>query len=343
MSYVLVKEGFYRNQTIKDTVFPLVSDLKKGKSGMFVTVNGSNGFGMEKIRVRVDNALQLEMVDASAYDAQAGSIAIPVEAESSVITDKDEKRMVEIEERFDILNEMASALKNGDVRAMIVTGPPGVGKSYGVETTLEEQSGFDALAGMTRYEVCKGAMTALGLYAKLFEYSQTGDVLVFDDCDSVLMDDLSLNILKAALDSGKRRRIYWNADSSKLRAEGIPNYFDFKGSVCFVTNIKFDNVKSKRLKDHLDALMSRCHYIDLTLDTARDCFLRIKQIARKGDLFDGYKFEKQDEEEILEFMFENRKKLREMSLRMALKIGDLKKLSPTNWKSLASNTCMRRV
>ena len=39
-------------------------------------------------------------------------------------------------------------------------------------------------------------------------YSQTGDVLVFDDCDSVLMDDLSLNILKAALDSGKRRRIY---------------------------------------------------------------------------------------------------------------------------------------
>ena len=74
---------------------------------MFVTVDGSNGFGMEKIRVRVDNALQLEMVDASAYDAQAGSIAIPVEAESSVITDKDEKRMVEIEERFDILNEMA--------------------------------------------------------------------------------------------------------------------------------------------------------------------------------------------------------------------------------------------
>jgi len=343
MSYVLVKEGSYRNQPVVNTVFPLVSDLKKGKSGMFVTVDGNQSFGIDKIRVKVSSPIQLEMVNADAYNAQAGSLAIPAESDSADITEKDEERMLQIEERFDILNEMACALKNGDVRAMIVTGPPGVGKSYGVETTLEEQSGFDQLSGMERYEVCKGAMTALGLYAKLYEYSSSGSVLVFDDCDSVLMDDLSLNILKAALDSGKRRRIYWNADSSKLRTEGIPNHFDFKGSVCFVTNIKFDNVKSKRLKDHLDALMSRCHYIDLTLDTARDCFLRIKQIARKGDLFQGYKFEEKDEAEILDFMFENRKRLREMSLRMALKVGDLKKLSPSNWKSLASNTCMKRV
>jgi len=333
MSYVLVKQGSYRNQPVENTVFPLVQDLKVGKTGMFVTVDGSKDFGSDKIRVKVDSTEQLEYMGDSKT----------AEPESATITEADEKRMAEIEERFGILNDMSVALKNGDVRAMIVTGPPGVGKSYGVETTLEEQSGFDALAGVTRYEVCKGAMTPIGLYAKLYEYSQTGDVLVFDDCDSVLMDDLSLNILKAALDSGKRRRIYWNADSSKLRTEGIPNWFDFKGSVCFVTNIKFDNVKSKKLKDHLDALMSRCHYIDLTLDTARDCFLRIKQIARTGNLFDAsYKFEDKDEEEILDFMFENRKKLREMSLRMALKVADLKKLSPNNWKSLASNTCMKR-
>ena len=330
MSYVLVKSGSYRNQPVADTVFPLVQDLKSGKNGLFVTVDGSKEFGSDKIRIKVDCPTQLEYVGDNSN-------------ESAELTDKDRERMKEIEERFDILNEMAVALKNGDVRAMIVTGPPGVGKSYGIETTLEEQSGFDQLIGREKYEVCKGAMTPIGLYAKLYEYSRTGDVLVFDDCDSVLMDDLSLNILKAALDSGKRRRIYWNADSAKLRAEGIPNSFDFKGSVCFVTNIKFDNVKSKKLKDHLDALMSRCHYIDLTLDTARDCYLRIAQIAEKGDLFDGYKFEEKDETEILDFMFENRKKLREMSLRMALKVGDLKKLSPKNWKSLASNTCMKRV
>jgi hypothetical protein len=330
MSYVLVKEGSYRNQRVENIVFPLVQDLKAGKSGLFITVDGTKEYGSDKVRVKVDCPTKLEYVDS------------PDGNESAELSEADIKRMSEIEERFDILNDMAVALKNGDVRAMIVTGPPGVGKSYGIETTLEEQSGFDQLIGREKYEVCKGAMTPIGLYAKLYEYSRAGDVLVFDDCDSVLMDDLSLNILKAALDSGKRRRIYWNADSSKLRSEGIPNSFDFKGSVCFITNIKFDNVKSKKLKDHLDALMSRCHYIDLTMDTARDCFLRIKQIADKGDLFEGYGFEDAEEKEILDFMFENRKKLREMSLRMALKIGDLRKLSPKNWKSLASNTCMRR-
>jgi hypothetical protein len=30
-----------------------------------------------------------------------------------------------------------------------------------------------------------------------------------------------------------------------------------------------------------------------------------------------------------------------MSLRMALKIADLRKLSATNWKRLAETTCMR--
>jgi len=239
---------------------------------------------------------------------------------------------------------MTRALKVGDIRALIVTGPPGVGKSYGVEEQLNKDSMFDALSGGKRkYEVVKGAMTALGLYAKLYEYSDSGNVLVFDDCDSVLLDDLALNILKAALDSGKKRMIYWNAESNKLAREGIPDKFEFKGSACFITNIKFDNVKSKRLQDHLEALQSRCHYLDLTLDTMRDKLLRIKQIASTGQLFDSTKTSKQDADEVIEFMEQNRNKFREMSLRMALKVADLKKISPTKWRSLAESTCMKRV
>jgi hypothetical protein len=254
----------------------------------------------------------------------------------------DQQVMDRIATRFSILHDMTKAVIAGDVRAMIVTGPPGVGKSFGVEKELDKSSMMDSIAGRPiKYEVVKGAMTALGLYAKLYEHADANHVLVFDDCDSVLMDELSLNILKAALDSGKRRVLHWNADSAKLRSEGIPNKFEFKGGVIFITNVKFENVRSKKLQDHLEALQSRCHYLDLTLDTMRDKFLRIKQICATGELFKDYDMSQDAQDQVINFMDEVKDKLREVSLRMALKIADLTKVS-TNWKELAENTVMRR-
>jgi len=259
----------------------------------------------------------------------------------NVAKETDAEAIERIAERFQILEDMAAATKNGDIRGMIVVGPPGVGKSYGIQKRLEEESLFDNIKGQVRYEVVKGAMTALGLYMKLFRYSDPGSVLVFDDCDTVLMDELSLNLLKAALDSGKKRMIHWNADSRALRVEGIPEKFEFKGSVIFVTNIAFDTIKSKKLKDHLAALQSRCHYVDLTLNTERDCLLRIKQIASTGELFAGYDFDSATQDEIINFMHDNSKRLREISLRMAIKIADLRKSVPTKWQRVAEITVMK--
>jgi hypothetical protein len=166
-------------------------------------------------------------------------------------------------------------------------------------------------------------------------------VLVFDDCDTILLDDVSLNLLKGALDSGKKRKISWLSDSNMLRREGVPDSFDFKGSVIFITNLKFDTMKSQKLRDHLDALQSRCHYLDLTLDSMRDKFLRIKQIAQDGSLFQDYNFDQVAQDELLEFMESNANNLREMSLRMALKIADLRKSFPLRWKRMAETTCMK--
>jgi hypothetical protein len=203
---------------------------------------------------------------------------------------------------------------------------------------------FDQVAGTKlRYQVVKGAMTALGLYAQLYKFSDTKNVLVFDDCDSVFADDLSLNILKAALDSGKRRKICWNSDSSLLRREGIPDSFEFNGTAIFITNLKFSNVKSKKLQDHLEALQSRCHFLDLTINNERDKMLRIKQVHRDADggLFKDYEFDNQEGEIIIDFMTTNQIKLREISMRMCLKIADLVKISPDNWRNLAVSTCMK--
>ena len=151
-----------------------------------------------------------------------------------------------------------------------------------------------------------------------------------------------MNILKAALDSKKTRRIHWNTDSFKLRNEGVPDSFEFKGSAIFITNIKFDNVKSKKMRDHLEAIESRCHYIDLTIDTEREKMLRIKQIVSDGMLKD-YQFSEETTERVMDFVDINKKNLRELSLRTVLKIADLAKAFPSNWEAMAENTVLRRA
>jgi hypothetical protein len=253
----------------------------------------------------------------------------------------EEQIMDRIGKRFGILDEMTRAAKEGNIKAMIVSGPPGVGKSFGVEQQLEKDSIFDDVAGNSRkYEVVKGAMSAIGLYAKLYKYSDPKNVVVFDDCDSVLLDDLSLNILKAALDTSKKRYISWNTDSRLLRSEGIPDRFEFKGGAIFITNIKFENVRSKKLKDHLEALESRCHYVDLTIDTEREKMLRIKQIVRDG-MLDDYTMPQERKDDVIEFINENSKRLRELSLRTVLKCADLAQSFPSNWRDYAATTVLR--
>jgi hypothetical protein len=167
-------------------------------------------------------------------------------------------------------------------------------------------------------------------------------VLVFDDCDDILQEELSLNILKGALDSNARRFISWNTDSRILRSEGIPDRFEFKGAAIFITNIKFEHVRSKKLRSHLDALESRCHYMDLEMDTSREKLLWIKAIVEQG-MLDRYEFDKTTVQEVVEFINKNKDSLRELSLRMVLKVADLRKAFPKSWTAMARTTCMKRA
>ena len=329
---IYVLEGTYRNRRVENTQFELVKPYQPypHKEGGFVTV---------KIK------------DLAQYQAPKSTIRISVDSESK-LRDKppaqpkdetDEEVIERMRKRFAILDDMTKATKRGDVRAMIVSGPPGVGKSFGVETVLEKYNTLTTLGNMPpKYEVVKGAMSPIGLYCKLYNFSSRDNVLVFDDCDSILLDDLSLNILKAALDSKKVRKICWNTDSHMLRREGVPDTFEFMGSVIFITNIKFDNVKSKKLRDHLEALESRCHYIDLTIDTLREKLLRIQQIVKDG-MLNSYALPDEVKQEVVEYIWDHKRRLREVSLRTVLKIADLAKAFPEQWKDMATSTVLKPV
>ena len=317
---VTIVKGDYRGIEIENQTFDVVKDLNVSKTGvMFITVDatGHAGLPAKSIRVKVDSPEML------------------------MKTETDEQVMDRLRKRFEILTDMAEASIDGVVRGLVVTGPPGVGKSFGVEQVLEEAKVASKLMNSNeRYGVVKGASSAIGLYKTLYEYAERGSVLVLDDCDTVLYDETSLNLLKAALDSGKKRKLSWLSDSALLRREGIPDSFEFKGSVIFITNLKFEATRGK-LKEHLNAILSRCHYLDLTMDTMRDKMLRCKQIVADG-MLNEYNFQENEVEEIMQFIDDNQTRLRELSLRMVTKIADLRKMNKDKWQIYAESTCLAR-
>jgi hypothetical protein len=332
---VRIANGTYRNINVKDVVFPLIKEFKQGKTGSFVTVDGSAVPGFP------DRSIRIKVVDQSEFDyLEDGENVVSAQAAQA---ETDDQVIERLRERFQILEDMTYASCDGVVRGMVVTGPPGVGKSFGVEKVLKDAGIMLKMSQNSnrKFGVEKGAATPIGLYQLLYDYSGDGSVLVLDDCDSVLYDELSLNLLKAALDSSPKRTLSWRSESRALANNGVPDNFEFKGSIIFITNVKFERTRGK-LKDHLDAIMSRCHYLDLTLDTMRDKFLRCKQVIGEG-MLSKYNFGEQEEADLMDYIYTNKNRLREMSLRMVLKIADLRKMNANKWKSYAESTCMKRI
>ena len=366
MANIVFTEGWYNIRgnpvNVAGMSFELVEDFKVAKSGEgYVTVNGASqdGFPERNIRIRCRQgdyniagvaqrksipegvSMLTALKTKSSKGAEVTDFTQVKVSDAAVAHESDEEIIERTRLRFEILRDMTMAVKAGDVRAMIVTGPPGVGKSFGVEEVLAKDDLFDMMGQRKpKYEIVKGAMSAIGLYSKLYKFSDAKNILVFDDCDSILLDDIALNILKAALDSSKKRVISWNTDSRILRSEGIPDKFEFKGGAIFITNLKFENVRSKKLQEHLAALESRCHYIDLRMDTDREKVLRIKQIVKDG-MLDCYEINDIAKQEVVEFIDANRNVMRELSLRTVLKVADLRKSFPNNWQNMAKVTVMK--
>ena len=262
-------------------------------------------------------------------------------AETSVIQfESDQEIDTRLRERFEILTELVNQAVSGDVRALIVSGPPGLGKSYTIEKALEASDPNEL-----NHRIVRGYVKATGLYKLLWQYKEKGQVLVFDDADTIFFDDTSLNMLKAVCDSTEKRKVSYLAEGYLIDEETatrLPKHFEFNGTIIFLTNYDFDVMidKGHKLAPHLQALVSRAHYVDLAMKTARDYLVRIKQVVSAG-LLDNIGLDKFSQKEVMEFIDSNHDKLRELSLRIALKVAAIRKGGSSRWKATAKVTCCR--
>ena len=241
-------------------------------------------------------------------------------------------------ERFEILDIMTEACMCGNARSLVISGPAGVGKSFGVERILAD---WDPNA--INHTIVKGYVRATGLVKLMYQYREAGQVIVFDDADSIFYDDVSLNLLKAVCDTTEKRKVSWLTEGSLIdeeTAERIPRSFDFNGTIIFLTNLDFDLLiaRGHKLAPHLEALVSRSHYLDLSMKTKRDYLVRIKQVINQGLLDNLIPTQRS---EVVDFIDTNADRLRELSLRMAIKIGSLRLSNGDNWAKIARVTCLR--
>ena len=253
-----------------------------------------------------------------------------------VSNETDQEIDLKLRDRFSVLADLADAAIAGGIRAMIVSGPAGLGKSFTVEQALASSD--------TPYCIVKGFVRATGLYKKLWQYRHPGNVLVFDDADSIFFDDVSLNLLKAACDSTDTRRVSYLAESQMEDEDGgtIPKSFAFDGTVIFITNFDMDEAidRGHRLEEHFKALISRAHYIDMAMKTRRDYIIRIKQVVGDG-MLKVQGFSANEEADVMSFIDRNEATLRELSLRMVIKVAAIRRSNPAKFEKMARVTCCK--
>lgn len=354
---VRIIKGDYRGEHVEGT-FALVKPWQDGATGGFVTIrNPDNKPGTPSVQRVKCLKTDIQLLDAEgeelgehvvveASGMQAAGVVQTTNYEAVFIAaETEDEAMDRIENTFLMLDKITDGCTKPDgIRGLVVSGPPGIGKSFGVEKQLVAANMFRTLEGRDpKYEVVSGGVSSIGLYQKLYYNRSPEQVLVFDDCDGVLFEEECLNLLKAALNSGDKRRICWNKESRVLQVEDIPEAFDFEGSIIFLSNVDFERTiaKGSRIAKHLEAIMSRCHYMDLEIGTIRDQLLRIKQVVRDG-MLTPYNFDAAQEAAILKFMFDNAEYLREVSLRMVKKVADFVKTDPKDWAEMAEATCLLR-
>lgn len=350
---VKIVNGLYRGHKINGT-FEVVKPWVDGARGGYITVKAEQGiiFQTRTPRIMVEqtdcilldeHGEELSEQHAAMLTNTGNVISVSNYEQALMQSETDEEAMSRIRHSFEMLSKVADSVAAGTIRGLIVSGPPGIGKSHEVEERLKAHGLFSVIAENPDFEIISGAASAIGLYQILWNHREAGHTICFDDSDGVLFDEESITLLKSALNSGNRRRICWHKESRINKNNDIPDSFDFAGSIIFLTNVDFQQVISKgtRIGAHLSAIVSRCHYMDLEIGSLRDKLLRIRQVIADG-MLNKYDFRNGEIQTIINWIYSNKDTLQEVSLRMVTKLADLITADSDGWQELAEATLLTR-
>jgi hypothetical protein len=328
IGFVDIKDGSYRGTPVSGTFEARgmwVPHPRNGKGGyVYVMIDGKQ------------RGVGCDFADVTFHKTATESVV-----ENFVDTKQTKEDMeAEISKRFRVMDTILNGVIAGDIPSTIISGAPGCGKSYTVEEKLA-QAQAEGIVSKVRH--IKGKMSAVVLYSELYACSGKGEVLVMDDCDSVFECQDSMNILKAALDSGAKRTVYWNTASSYLEEMGVPQNFDFRGSAIFLTNKDFNREidKSSKMSPHFKALVSRCGYLDTKVHTPEQIMIRVKQVIRDTDILENLGLDETKSDEAIAWIETNVNRMREISLRTINKLAGYMKTNPTDWQDLAEVMMLR--
>lgn len=258
---------------------------------------------------------------------------------------------VSFSESIEHLEGLTTGLIKGSFNALFVAGRGGTGKTQTVEDTLEEHGLTD---GSGFFKIT-GSASPIGMYTALYK-NRTG-IILFDDCDGALESQDGRNIIKAATDTKKVRKIAWSKKSSgmydpddgpkkgkgsaraddeedpedggdedvDISGDQIPKHFEFTGRIIFISNLPLNKL------DPDGALRTRAFIISID-PTAEEIFERMGEIVNDIKI-EGGSLSAKERQNVLAVV-KTSKNAKSASLRTLVRALGLAASGAPNWEKL---------
>lgn len=363
MTESLITEARRNDYTAEEALVDFLNMMKKGEAftrsefiaryhivhaGIFdtvmtdATVNSKNtAFSVNAKRISLSGDQKIDTLKNSIL-SRAGTVEVYAGGtketyfksaqEEELENSKDVERTPYLE-TLDHLEGLVQAVIKGSFNALFVAGKGGTGKTQTVERVLEA----NGLSDGDGYFKNTGSASAAGVYTLLYHHRD--EIILFDDSDGALADVDARNLIKAATDTKKHRKMVWNKRSSFIfDPETVgddayeddmtmaPKYFDFKGRIIFISNLPLNKL------DPDGALRTRAFVINVD-PTDDEMFEHMERILFDIKLEGGMTLTKAERLNVLSVVKTSKRK-GDTSLRKLVRALNLAASQAPGWERL---------